>query len=251
MAKSKSKWWCFEVYQEHWNEEVVKYLEGTHLEIVYALHDQDVTEKGEQKKPHYHVLVKYGNTTTLNCIQDIFGSIAANGVVFPVTSPRGMYRYFRHLDNPEKHQYPEEVYNYVNGFDVTDVTSDTDFEIILQEIDQEIIDNTIVYYHELIGHYLDSGKMTHIKAIHKHSNHVKNMLSSVKLKIDKEAKQKEKESKKRSMLIGEKKRYELKYLPSVEDLEVMIKNGANAEDILSEIRHRIISADESFAQEIQ
>lgn len=248
MAK-KSKWWCFEVYQEHWNEEVVKFLEGTHLEIVCALHDKDLTEKGEPKKAHYHVLVKYGNTTTLNCIQDIFGSIAANGVVFPVTSPRGMYRYLRHLDNPEKYQYPEEVYQYINGFDVTDVTSDTDFENILQEIDGEIIDNSIVYYHELIGHYLELGKLTHIKAIHKHSNHVKNMLSSVKLKIDKETKQKEKEMKKGQMRIGEKKKYELKYLPDSDQLEAMMKAGATADDILSTIRKAIINADESLAEQ--
>lgn len=246
----KNKWWCFEVYQEHWNDEVVAYLENTHLEIVAALHDKDVTEKGEPKKPHYHVLVKYGNTTTLNCIEDIFGSIAANGVVFPVTSPRGMYRYLRHLDNPEKHQYGDDVYIYFNGFDATDVLNDTDFEIIMSEIDEKIVDDKIIYYHELVEYFLKEGMPVHVKAIHKHSNHFKNMLSSVKLKTDTKAKRKEEIAKQAKMLIGEKKKMQLSFLPTAEDIEQWQKDNMSADDIVRCIRERVIKADEIFADNV-
>lgn len=180
----KSRWWCFEIYQENFTPDVFKALEDTHLEIVYALHDKDVTEKGEPKKPHYHVMVKYGNTTTDNCIHGLFDAYAANKVVFPVTSPRGMFRYFRHLDNPEKYQYDDDVYTFLNGFDVADVVSDTDIENMLQEIDHMIIDNHIVYYHDLVNKMYDDGKLAYIKAIHKNVTHIKTMLQSVRMKTE-------------------------------------------------------------------
>lgn len=80
-------------------------LAGTGLAFeVSELHWLDVTPSGMQKKPHWHVIVTWPNTTTYR---------AACGLGKMLNCPKplllhnviGAHRYHRHLDNPEKHQY--------------------------------------------------------------------------------------------------------------------------------------------------
>ena len=68
------------------------------------LHDSDVNTNGRVKKPHWHVIVSWPNTTTYRTARGLCNILKSP---YPklLHSVTGAYRYARHLDNPEKHQY--------------------------------------------------------------------------------------------------------------------------------------------------
>lgn len=72
--------------------------------FVSPLHDKDVNPDGEQKKPHYHVLVIYDSVKTQAQFLDFASTFGGVGQE-KVNSIRGYARYLCHLDNPEKYQY--------------------------------------------------------------------------------------------------------------------------------------------------
>lgn len=79
-----------------------------------------VHKMGEYKKPHYHVMVAWGNSTTFSVYYRIFADIG--GVVPPwdhleVMNVNSMYRYFAHLDDPDKYQYDPDDIVLLGGFD--------------------------------------------------------------------------------------------------------------------------------------
>lgn len=113
----KSRYWTFEVYQESAPYDWIEQINSTFIPIAYIYHDKDTNDDGELKKPHYHVFVQYGNTTTYKNIYSIFGHIASNGHIEKVLSPVGAYKYLTHSNRPEKYQYPDSDIIWLNGFD--------------------------------------------------------------------------------------------------------------------------------------
>ncbi len=77
--------------------------------FVSPLHDKDIDPQDQPKKPHYHVVIMFDSTKTVEQAKELFAKV--NGVGCEVVqSIRGYSRYLCHLDNPEKAQYnPEEV----------------------------------------------------------------------------------------------------------------------------------------------
>lgn len=119
--------------------------------VVSPLHDKDTyldAATGElvPKKPHWHVIVSWGNSTTYQ---------SAAAIADMVNGPRpialrqvvGYYRYFNHRDNPEKYQYEETPVAF-NGWerplDSDEVTR------ILRELTQVIFLTDCVEYAELV-----------------------------------------------------------------------------------------------------
>ena len=72
-------------------------------EYVYILHDMDVDENGELKKPHYHWLVSNGVPTTLSAIVGRL-DVPSNSVEF-CRSFKAFLLYMIHANAPDKHQY--------------------------------------------------------------------------------------------------------------------------------------------------
>jgi hypothetical protein len=113
MAEEKSKRrvekgrdWTFIIYPESAPERWREILDETHLRWVESpLHDKDVNEDGEPKKPHWHILLSYDGPVGLSAVRKI-----AERLNTPeprkVGSAKGLVRYMAHLDNPEKYQYP-------------------------------------------------------------------------------------------------------------------------------------------------
>lgn len=155
----KKRNWTFELYDDSCSLDWESYLISTGVPFAYAYHDQDVTELGEHKKNHYHVLICYDGPTTYNSALELAKRVgAANGVIQPVASVRGIIRYFCHLDNADKHQYPESIIQCRNGFDPKDyfcltVSQQKAFK---RKVTEFIRDNDIEYYSELIDILLDS-----------------------------------------------------------------------------------------------
>lgn len=84
--------------------------------LVSPQHSPDETEK----KEHNHVMYSHGNSTTFKHGRDILLGLdlAVNGYIVGVEHPRNRMRYYLHLDNPEKQQFPEgrKALTVVNNF---------------------------------------------------------------------------------------------------------------------------------------
>lgn len=149
----KKKEWTFVIYQESapadWRDII---RQRGLVASASPLHDKDINADGEPKKPHWHVIVVYdGPTTYANVLALSQGEL--NGTIPKVLdSPRGMYTYFTHEDNPEKAQYEKKDIEHFNGFNITDLCmlkSSEIFEIKKRVIDF-IDDNDIFEYADLI-----------------------------------------------------------------------------------------------------
>lgn len=76
--------------------------------FISPLHDKDLTDSGDMKKAHYHVMVMFDNVKTQEQAKEIFNEIGGVGCEI-VKSPRAMARYLKHLDDPDKAQYSDDV----------------------------------------------------------------------------------------------------------------------------------------------
>lgn len=123
MIKSdiKKRNWTFVLYEDSCAKDWEEYLISTGVPFSYAYHDKDKTEIGEPKKPHYHVVLCFDGPITYSNVSNYAKRVgAANDVVQPVGSVRGIVRYFCHKDNPDKYQYSEDIIQCRNGFDPSD-----------------------------------------------------------------------------------------------------------------------------------
>ena len=155
----KGRNWAFVMYPESMPENWFEILEETGLPYAISpLHDKDVNPTGEVKKPHYHVICQYANTTTAKNVRENVCSKVNGTIPIKLESIKGMYRYHLHLDNPEKYQYDDRDRIFINGFDVSNVNALTQTEIqkIKKEIVNIIIDNDILEYSDLKWHYFSA-----------------------------------------------------------------------------------------------
>lgn len=151
----KSRYWAFIIYPESVSANWLDTLQEYHLPMaVSPLHDKDINDDGSPKKPHRHVVVAYGNTTTEKNIQQISDKIGGTKVI-PVMSLRGYYNYLTHKDNPEKAQYDSNEILMLSGFDPSEYWS-----LTAQEEEQltlaieGIIESEKIYEPWALGRYL-------------------------------------------------------------------------------------------------
>lgn len=114
MATLKKRNWAFVLYPESapddWRERLQRY--GVPC-AVSPLHDKDLNDKGEGKKPHYHIIIAYKHPTTQNNVLAFIESLNQNKYVEPIQDLLAYYRYLAHLDDPDKAQYlVEDIVTY-------------------------------------------------------------------------------------------------------------------------------------------
>lgn len=156
--QTKKRNWTFILYPEsapsNWRD-ILK-TSGL-MSAVSPLHDKDINPTGEAKKPHYHVLLVYSGPTTYNSVSKFTASLNST-VPQPLESVRGMYRYFTHKDNPEKHQYSDDLIETFNGFNISDLVELTKSEV--NEIKMRIIsiirELVITEYSALVDFLVDN-----------------------------------------------------------------------------------------------
>ena len=149
----KKRNWTFVLYKDSCAKDWEDYLNSTGVPYIYAVHDKDKTDLGEDKKEHIHVMMCFdGPVTYHNVFTYVERVQAANGVVQPVGSVRGMVRYFCHKDNPDKYQYSEDILQCRNGFDPKDYFALTVSQIkaFKRKVIEFIQDNDIEQYSELV-----------------------------------------------------------------------------------------------------
>lgn len=120
---------CMIVYPESVIEDWIEVLRAKLIPFVVSpLHDKDLDPEAPDdfdgdlqplpKKPHYHVAFLCDGNHTLAFFEDIAKTIHAYPKVFKIYNVRSMLRYFCHLDNPEKFQYPESDMRAYCGADI-------------------------------------------------------------------------------------------------------------------------------------
>lgn len=133
---AKGRYWSILVFEDNIekNPNWLEYLLGTHMRFcISPYHDKDLwTEEdlrkhperkdivpGKPKKAHYHILFHCDDNMTFKSMKEMTTEL---GLPIPqrVMAPRGLYRYFWHLDNPEKAQYNADDIRHYNGSDPFD-----------------------------------------------------------------------------------------------------------------------------------
>lgn len=158
----KKRYWTFILYPDSLPENWLDILQETGLEIaVSPLHDSDINPsgvEGELKKPHYHVVVCYNGPTTFNVVKSLSVDRLHGVIPQPVDSVKGCYRYFTHMDNPEKHQYDPYKIIHINGFNLRNFTEVTSAEKsqIKKELVDFIKDNDIFEYSDFVDLVMSS-----------------------------------------------------------------------------------------------
>lgn len=151
-ALVKKRNWAFVCYPESVPDDWLEILRKTGSPIAISpLHDQDLNADGEEKKPHWHVIITFAGPTSKSVVKKITEALNAPP---PQTleNVKGYYRYLTHDDNPEKFQYKKNEIMHLNGFSILDFAelSKSEENRIRREIHQIIINECIFEYAELI-----------------------------------------------------------------------------------------------------
>lgn len=119
-SSGRSAVWTCIIYPESAPDNWRSLLDELHIPWVESpLHDKDIDiADDEEKKPHWHLLFDFG--TTKKSYNQVFEFTRCVNSAPPksVLCTRSMIRYFAHMDNPEKYQYPVEEIIGHGGFDV-------------------------------------------------------------------------------------------------------------------------------------
>ena len=156
---NKSQCWAFVMYEDSAPPDYEDKLRQ--LGVPFALspwHDQDTDGldgdgKPKYKKKHRHGMLHWpGGSTTYRTAAAITRDVLHGTIPIPLVSPRGYYRYFCHLDNPNKVQYDEKDIITGNGFDIGDFLGLTAQEKneLAKLIIAEIINQGMTEYWELV-----------------------------------------------------------------------------------------------------
>lgn len=167
----KKKYWAFVLYLEsapaNWKE--ILQLRGIPV-CISPYHDKDVNPDGTPKKPHYHIILCFPNTTTYNNVKSITDSLN-QPIPISLDAVNGYYRYLTHKDNPEKYQYSSEDIETLNGFSIDDFVelTYTQVKTICIYLQQLIIDNNILEYSDLLDYLLTNELYTELDVASNHT----------------------------------------------------------------------------------
>lgn len=185
MASERKRDWCFIVYPDSCPQDWIEILLKDHLCFgVSPLHDSDKNGDDTEKKPHWHVYVKFSGLKSYDQILEITKSV--NGTIpVAVKNPVGMIRYFVHIDNPEKHPYNiSDIQSYC-GFQVFVEEAFkiglTDINAILSEMQDWIVENQITEYSDLWVYSIDLPKWRYVLNMY-NCNSVNRLITSIRLK---------------------------------------------------------------------
>lgn len=117
--QGRSLTWAFIIYPESMPENWLSILRDTHIiGAVSPIHDHDINEDGEYKKPHYHILLKYPSKKSIQQVYSLCLKLGSHVSPEAVESFDGYLRYLIHEDDPDKYQYKKEDIIPLCGLDV-------------------------------------------------------------------------------------------------------------------------------------
>ncbi|HEM2779373.1 TPA: replication protein [Streptococcus suis] len=122
MSKEKrSNKWAFLLYQESTPNNYLEILEEIHVPFVLSpWHDKDVNRQtGEFKKSHKHGALFFDSLKSYSQVSELLTEkLNTPAHVEVILSPKGMYDYFVHAENPDKTPYKLEDIESGCGFEL-------------------------------------------------------------------------------------------------------------------------------------
>lgn len=114
----RTRVWTAIIYPDSAPENWRDLLDEYHVEWAESpLHEFDTNPTGELKKAHWHIALAFDGPKSYEQVAAMLAPL--NGPVpQKCHSLKGAVRYFAHLDNPEKHQYPVSEIVAHGGFDL-------------------------------------------------------------------------------------------------------------------------------------
>lgn len=139
MKKEKrSNKWTFLIYEESAPPNYREILDKLHIPYVLSpWHDKDVNrETGEFKKKHKHGALFFDSLKSYSQVSELLTEkLNTPAHVEIIMSPKGMYDYFTHAENPEKASYKIEDIESGCGFDLEKFLSENNADIPRQVFD--------------------------------------------------------------------------------------------------------------------
>lgn len=151
------------VYQQHWQDELDLWNEIDYLRaraLLSPLHNKDIIEKGEKKgqlkKPHWHLLLFFDSTKSLNQVEQLSSRFndGATNLYKEIISVGGAVAYLSHKNSPKKVLYDETQIKEFGGAHYVDLLREkiSKYPMILKIIRE----NEIKTQRELTNFLLDS-----------------------------------------------------------------------------------------------
>lgn len=160
MAKEqRSNKWAFLIYKESVPENYLEILEEIHVPFVLSpWHDKDVNkETGEIKKAHKHGAFYFDSLKSYSQVSELIKE-KLNGPahVKPVMSPKGMYDYFIHAENPDKTPYDIDDIESGCGFELAKFLVQQNSDDFITEVIDTIEQNDLTEFEELVWYARDN-----------------------------------------------------------------------------------------------
>ena len=154
MAKDKrSNKWAFLIYQESTPENYLDILEEMHIPFVLSpWHDKDINkETGEFKKAHKHGVLFFESLKSYTQVSELLTEkLHTPSHVEVVMSPKGMYDYFIHAENPEKTLYNMDEIESGCGFELEQFLITNNNEQFLSTVIDIIEEHNFTEFNNLV-----------------------------------------------------------------------------------------------------
>ena len=154
MAKDKrSNKWAFLIYQESALENYLDVLEEMHIPFVLSpWHDKDVNkETGEFKKAHKHGVLFFESLKSYTQVSELLTEkLHTPSHVEIVMSPKGMYDYFIHAENPDKTLYNIDEIESGCGFELEQFLITNNNEQFLSTVIDIIEEHNFIEFNNLV-----------------------------------------------------------------------------------------------------
>lgn len=175
---NKARYWTgvlwLENLDENWQDEIADLVQ---VPFAYCVHDKDVDEQNEGRKPHVHLILVFPNTTTYNHALQVFKLLGEKAVntIQACISIRNTYEYLIHntetCEKKNKHKYSQDERITGNGFDIGfyEQVSASEKQEMLKELCDFIIDNNITNFADFFIAFNDSFANEYFDVVSSHS----------------------------------------------------------------------------------
>lgn len=191
MKAWKGRVWTAILYPESlpedWEEIIASW---GHPVALSPIHDQDVEDKddpkrkvkkGDLKKPHFHMILRYPNTTTWSKIKGYTDELN-QPVPLICDNIKSAYEYLSHVNQPTKHQYKAEDIKVINGFDITDYVKITPTESngIRAEVFKTIRGNELYSFCDIVDFFMSAEDWLSLDYVEANSYFINSYIRSLK-----------------------------------------------------------------------
>jgi hypothetical protein len=153
MKDKRSNKWTFLLYEESTPENYIEVLEELHIPFILSpWHNQDVNSKtGELKKSHKHGALFFDSLKSYSQVSELLQEkLNTPSHIETVMSPKGMFDYFTHAENPDKILYDINDIESGCGFKLEKFLLEQDSDTFMNEVIDVIEENDFTEFEDLV-----------------------------------------------------------------------------------------------------